>query len=167
MLDWISAVCTVGFCVALTIPMVRFLWFMANRDPDDPAVAQWEREHRAMSRRDRRHIRQAIAHGQSVAETRLAEAAEKGAQIVRIFRQECLAATYFLWWACIAGLLSTGAAMAHTLRYSGVAGWIWIGICALLALLSGVRGSIRLLSRGPARRPASTTNSRRQQKPTS
>lgn len=85
---------------------------MVNRDPDDPAVAQWEREHRAMSKRDRSHIRQAIAHGRPVAEPRLTEAAEKGAKIVQNLGQECLAATHFQWWVSIAGLLATGATIA-------------------------------------------------------
>jgi hypothetical protein len=118
-----------------------------NRDPDDPAVAQWEREHRAMSKRDRRHIREAIAQGQPVAEPRLTESAAKGAQVVHNFRQECLAATHFQWWAPIAGVLATGAAMAHTLQHSraGVEGWTWIGLCALLLLRPAGRWTIRLL----------------------
>jgi len=147
MLDLIFAVCFVGFCVALTVPIARFLWFMVNRDPDAPAVAQWEREHRAMSKRDRRHIREAISHGQPVTEPRLTEAAAKGAQVVHSFRQECLAATHIQRWASIAGLFATGAAMARTLQHSGagVEGWIWIGVCALLLLRPAGRWTIRLL----------------------
>jgi len=120
---------------------------MVNRDPDDPTVAQWEREHSAMSRWDRRHVRQAITHGQAVAEPRLAEAAVKEGQVVHNFWQECVAATRVRRWSAIAGAFAIGAAVAQALQHSwaGAEGWAWIGLCALAVPLWSGLWTARLL----------------------
>lgn len=104
MSDWVVGVCIVGFCVCLSVPLVRFLWFMVNRDPDDPLAKEWEKERAALSR------------GEVFDDARLARLAAQEARVAHEFRRECLAATRLVWWSALAGVFAVGLMAVNVLR---------------------------------------------------